>query len=252
MCRQTNLDVALECGPTGPIVPHRFNLPAGADWHPTIAAAADRYAHQHIPMSTVASGLNLAPACGDLLASRLDAVGSGLVSPSFLRRKLNGIPRWQPLTHRTMRLRARDIGREVYEVARRDPDLTRHVVSIWARASNSDGIVVLNPQADHVRFAQSFKSFVDALDLDDLTVGLVGYTAANGTQTDIDAWLSALNWPAKTPRRVQDARNTKRESPAQQLGVQAVRRRTNNSYHQDGAFIDVMLLAAGVEIWCRR
>jgi hypothetical protein len=224
-------------------------MPGGADWHPKIAVAAERYAHQHLAMPKVASGLNLDPACGDLLASRLDAVGSGLVSPWFLRSKLNGIPRWQPLTHRTMRLRARDIGRAVYEVSRRHPDLTRHVVSIWARASNSDGIVVLSQQEDHLRFAHSFSRFVDALALHDLTVGVVGYTAANGIQTDINAWLSTLKWPTKTPRRVQGARNTTRESPAQQLGVQVVRRRTENSYHQDGAFIDVMLLAAGVEIW---
>jgi hypothetical protein len=148
-----------------------------------------------------------------------------------------------------MRLRARDIGRAVYKVSRSHPDLTRRVVSVWARASNSDGIVVVNSQDDHVRFAQSFNSFVDALDLDDLTVGVVGYTAANGMQTDIDAWLSTLKWPEETSRRMQEARNAERESPAQQLGVQVVRQRTKNRYHQDGAFIDVVLLAAAVEIW---
>ena len=199
MSRSSNLDQALQLQRIvlddrhWANVPHEFTLRDHTDWYsPCHALMRRRFFYQE-NLSRVLHDLNLEGALAHYMGDRLDEV----VFEGLIRKHLTKLPKTEqyaskPLRKLAVRLRASAIGSAMYTLARLDESIVHRVVSIYARATNTDHQVEMTSIAKHAPFAREFIEFVRRLDLSDLDIRLVGYIAADGARTDMSVWLDAL------------------------------------------------------------
>ncbi len=147
-------------------------------------------------------------------------------------------------------LNAIAVGRAIFPMAKRDPATVRHVLSVYAMASNLDRQIVLTVgDKAHLHFAKIMIAFVKDLKIGGLKVGLVAFRNKAGVHADLHGLCGQLGLdPEHTPMRIENARNLDADSPTKQAGLEVLRV-ARASAVTDQAFFCAMIMGAAVQVW---
>ncbi len=218
------------------------------DWFARYSALFDRHVGQGDPLDLCAQELGMTACLAASLVGRLGSLQDNDVGRSLVPSLCSNL-KTVPMTKQDARYQeACEIGRSIItRVARKDPKFLREVALIYGHAVHKRMHIVMTG-VDDAYLGRALIELVKLIGLPQLGIRLTGYRIGDRC-SDVASWLKILGLPPDAPVHWVSAPNQNSSASLGHCGVEVVRDDGKGNVRVSGAFHNVMILAAVVEIW---